>query len=331
MRQVQHIVKNKKNLQIRAQIVRLIREFFWAEDFVEVETSLILKLPGQEPYLSPMKINFHDEKNNEYQGYLHTSPEYTMKKMLAAGFEKIFSVCKCFRDGESFGGTHNPEFTMIEWYRAQADMEAIMADVEKLFNYIASKIPIANFLNQNSWQRISLRDLWQKYLAVDLDDYLDAPTMYKLCLEHGYQPNPDESYEDLFYRLFLNRIEPHLGKEQPTIVYRYPAPMAALAKLSADDPRYADRFEVYVNGLEIANAFSELTDADEQLKRLQTEQALRKKLGKEVYGIDEEFVSALKLMPPSAGIALGVDRLAQLFTNCQNIDDVLVLPMSRMF
>lgn len=136
MNHVIHIQNNKKYLDLRWQILKLMREFFWSQDFTEVETPVLLRLPGQEPYLSPMKVHLHNEKGEEFTGFLHTSPEYTMKKMLAAGYEKIFSLGKVFRDHESFGGTHNPEFTMIEWYRAHADFTALMDDVEQLFAFV---------------------------------------------------------------------------------------------------------------------------------------------------------------------------------------------------
>lgn len=323
---VDHIRNNKNNLVLRSNIIKGIREFFWSKDFLEVETPLILALPGQEPYLSPMKVEVQNERGEKYQGYLHTSPEYTMKKMLSSGFSNIFSICKCFRNNESFGGTHNPEFTMIEWYRAEADFYKIMDDVENLFAGLSHDFGVSK---NKKFTRIHMRDLWKKYADADLDDYLDKEKMFELCVKKNYKPGKDEKYEDLFYRIFLNEIEPKLV--EPTIVHHYPAQMAALAKISDKDKNYAERFEVYVDGMEIANAFSELTDAKEQLKRLKEEQKLRRLEGKDVYDIDMEFIEALKTMPRSAGIALGVDRLVQVLGGCKNIDNVLGLPMSKMF
>ena len=326
-RQLDHIRKNKKNLEIKFTLLKNIREFFWAANFTEVETPIIVNLPGQEPYLSPLRSKIHDEKNNEYEGFLHTSPEYTMKKMLAVGFQKIFSICKCFRDKESFGGAHNPEFTMLEWYRAGADFYKIMDDVEALCNFISESINVSQ--KSIKFVRLHMKDLWKKFVDVNLDDYLDSEKMFALCEKKGYKPAKDEPYEDLFYRIFLTEIEPNL--KGGIIAHHYPAAMAALAKLSDEDARYAERFEVYINGVEIANAFSELTDAREQLRRLKAEQNLRARLEKEVYEIDNDFIEAVKTMPGSAGIALGVDRLAAIFADCQNIDDVITLPMSKMF
>lgn len=349
MSHVTHLAKNKATLELRSQIIRLIREYFWSHEFLEVETPLILRLPGQEPYLTPMPIAIHNERGEEFKGYLHTSPEYTMKKMLAGGFEKIFSICKCFRDHESFGGAHNPEFTMIEWYRTSEDMFVLMQDVEELIAYVVKKLEklkIENWklfenykLKIGNFRRVHMRDLWEECMGINLDDYLNREKMFELCVQKKYNATTDESYEDLFFRIFLNEIEPKLADMGTVIVHHYPAQMAALSRLSPDDPRYAERFEVYVNGVELANAFSELTDADEQLRRLQEEQTLRRSMGKDVYDIDTEFVEALKTMPSSAGIALGVDRLVQVFATlqqgsgqgCKNIDNVLSLPASKLF
>lgn len=329
-----HITKNKKNLELRFTILKLIREWFWSQNFIEVETPLIVKLPGQEPNLSPMKINIHDERSEKFSSYLHTSPEYTMKKMLSAGFEDIFYLGKCFRDKESFGGTHNPEFTMLEWYRVERDMFDLMEDVENMVNFILNNLtknirPLLSLDYLVKFQRIEMCDLWQKYVEVNLDDYLETNKMYELCKSFGYNASEDETYEELFYRIFLDKIETKLI--EPTIVYNYPAQMASLSKLSDEDSRYAERFEIYINGIELANAFSELTDANEQLKRLEEEKEERKKLGLDVYDVDKEFIKALKTIPKSAGIALGVDRLVMILGGCKNINDVIVLPAAKLF
>jgi len=349
--QLTHIKNQKGILEMRSDILKTIREFFWERNFLEVETPHIVKLPGQEPYLSPVELTVHDDKRVPHKAFLHTSPEYTMKKMLAAGFGNMFFLGKTFRDYESFGGTHNPEFTMLEWYRVDASMFDLMEDVEQLFNVLQEKIekienrnlklfqkkrdtlekinfyfPISNF------KRVSMKEIWMDTINVNLDEHLTRQTMYKLCRERGYNPAENESYEDLFYRIFLNEIEPTFNiPHSAFIIYNYPAPMAALAKLSESDPGYAERFEVYVNGMELANAFSELTDADEQRARLEEERELKKTLGKTVYNIDEDFLEAVGNMPKSAGIALGVDRLVQILLGEDNIDNVLTLPMSKLF
>ena len=329
-----HIQSHKKQLETRSDILRAIREFFWKNQFQEVETPLLLRVPGQAPYLSPMKLVIQNDLGDPHNAHLHTSPEYTMKKMLAAGFGNIFSLCKTFRDRESFGGTHNPEFTMLEWYRVGGTMYDLMDDVEELFSELQENIQGLGTGNRDlgSFERRSMKDVWQETIDVNLDNYLTQPAMYELCKQRGYEITDDESYEDLFYRIFLNEVEPSIfNLHSAIIIHHYPSPMAALAKLSDEFPGYAERFEVYVNGMEIANAFTELTDSEEQLKRLQDEQQLRKKLGKDVYDIDMDFVEAVGQMPECAGIALGIDRLVQVLTGCQSIDDVLVLPASKLF
>lgn len=322
MKHIEHIQKQRPVLDTRWQLLKQTREFFWSKGFTEVETPLLVRLPGQEPYLNPIPLALHNEQGETFTGYLHTSPEYTMKKMLAAGYEKIFFLGKTFRDSESFGGTHNPEFTMVEWYRAHEDMSALMQDVEEL---------CASLGYAQSFERLHVRQLWKEYVDLNLDTLLTVETLFAACVAKGYHPDADEQYEDLFYRIFLNEIEPRLAERGPVIIHHYPAQMAALSKISIEDPRYAERFEVYIDGVEVANAFTELTNADEQLKRLTEEQALRQKFGKHVFEIDEEFIEAVRSMPAAAGIALGFDRLVQVLAGCKDIDDVLVLPASKLF
>ncbi|OGH85860.1 MAG: EF-P lysine aminoacylase GenX [Candidatus Magasanikbacteria bacterium RIFOXYC12_FULL_33_11] len=326
--------------------MKLIREFFWSKNFIEVETPLLIKYPGQEPNISAIETIFHNEQKQEFRGYLHTSPEYAMKKMLAAGFTNIFFLGKTFRDEESFGGTHNPEFTMLEWYQVNSDMFDIMRDVEGLFKFLMERgmwneecgIP-KNFVSGQvgneecgfKFKRLSMKDLWSEIVGIDLDEYLTREKMLELCKEKKYNVEDNESYEELFYRIFLQEIEPKLKDMGHVIIYNYPAQMASLSRLSETNPNYAERFEVYIDGMELANAFSELTDSAEQFKRLQEEQKERAKQGKKVYDIDMDFIEAVGQMPKSAGIALGVDRLVQVFTSCQNIDNVLTLPSSKLF
>lgn len=334
MSHISHLAKNKANLELKFQVLRLLREWFWSQGFTEVEAPIVVKLPGQEPNLSPMKINIHDERNQEYSGFLHTSPEYTMKKMLAVGFDKIFYLGKCFRDQESFGGTHNPEFTMCEWYRVGVGYEALMQDMKELCKFVVLKLKTMDYGLQTTevnFQNISMKELWKNYVGVDLDDYLDEANMFELCRQRGYNAGESESYEELFYRIFLNEVEPELAKMGAVIVYNYPAKMASLSRLSKDAPGYAERFEAYVNGLELCNAFSELTDAKEQKARLEEEKIERSRFGKDIFEIDSDFIEALEIMPGSAGIALGVDRLVMYLGGLQSIDNVVTLPASVIF
>lgn len=319
---IAHIPMNNTNnndvLNHRWTVLRSLREFFWSQKFIEVETPIVVRLPGQEPYLNPVPVTLHDEQNQSHQFYLHTSPEYAMKKLLASGYEKIFTITKAFRDYESFGGLHQPEFSMIEWYRTNATMHDLMDDIEGLLHRLSE----SSLKKITSVERVSMADLWKQTIDVSLDRYLTQESMCALCVEKGYTPAADESYDDLFYRIFLNEIEPTLQERGTVLVHTYPAPMAALAKLTPDK-QYAERCELYINGIEIANGFSELTDPAEQRTRFVAEQAERRKLGKVVYPIDEELLEALDTIDTAAGIALGIDRLVMALTGAKTIEEVL--------
>lgn len=321
----------KEFYQKRAKIIGLTRAFFEREGFVETETPIAVALPGQEPELSPVPVTLHDPQGRAHRYYLQTSPEFAMKKLLAAGFEKIFQICKCFRDYESFGGLHNPEFTMIEWYRANATYKDIMDDTERLFKFVAERLEIPTppplylpLIKGENWDRKTMKQVWQEFVGVSLDEYLEAPAMRTLARSRGYEVRDDEPYEDAFYKIFLNEIEPKLGTERPVFVYEYPAIMTSLSRICAHDSRYAERFELYIGGLELANAFGELTDAKEQKNRLEADRAKREATGRETYPVDSDFIAALLSgIPPTGGIALGVDRMVMFFTGASDINEVI--------
>jgi len=340
----------------RIEIVRLIREFFWSRNFQETQTPIAVHYPSQEPYLNPIPVLFHDPFGKEERFYLHTSPEYALKKLLAVGFDKIFEICKTFRDYEQFGGTHNTEFTMIEWYRSPGKLEDIMDDTEEMFKFIADKLDVKKLKYKGkeinileSWERKSMKDLWQEYVGVDLDEYVDTKhssviaksddrsdvaissknKLTELCKRLGYQADEQDEYEDLFFKIFLNKIEPYLGLDKPIFIYDYPACMCSLSKLCEYDNRYAQRFELYIGRLEIANAFGELTDPDVQRVNFNKDLELRKKLNKETWPIDEDFIKALSdIKQDTAGIALGVDRMVLLFTGANDINEVIFQSVS---
>ncbi len=325
--------------QSRTDIIRLIREFFWSHGFTETDTPIAVRYPSQEPYLNFMNVTVHDTHNTTHPMYLRTSPEFALKKLLAAGYEKIFEIGKCFRDNENFGGTHNPEFTMIEWYRSPGSLSEIMDDVEGLFRFVAKGIKNYELRMKNvivrpdqAWERMTMKDVWKKYVDVNLDEYLKIERLKDLVIRRGYHVSEDDAYEDLFFKIFLNEIEPKLGFEKPIFVYDYPAQMASLSRLCSHDPRYAERMECYVAGLELCNAFGELTDGAEQKKRLEGDKALRQKLGKETWPVDEDFIASLPTIAErsenTAGIALGVDRMVVLFTGAKDINEVIFGAMS---
>lgn len=320
----------------RARILDLMRQWFRAQEFLEVETPLMLKHPGMEPHLNLFSSDFVSEDGRIVdRRFLHTSPEYGMKKLLGAGFEKIFQITKVFRNGEwSEGDTnrHNPEFTMVEWYRAREDYVKIMDDCEGMIRYMVNELDTGVVpqeiaaLVSGDWERLTVRQAFQRYADMDLDEYRELDDLKKKVEEKGYELSTNYDWDDLFFLVMLNEVEPHLGKEKPQFLMDYPASQAALACKKVDDPFWAERFELYVNGLELCNAFTELVDPVEQRERLLDEKALRDALGKEPYDVDEAFLEALESMPPSGGNALGVDRLVMLLLGKQSIDEVLLFP-----
>jgi len=328
-----------KEVQIkRSQIIDFIRHFFKKEGFLEVTTPILVKAAGQEPYLNPISISFYDEKNKKYQGYLITSPEYALKKLLAADFEKIFEITKVFRQNESFGGIHNPEFQMLEWYRAHSNYRQIMKDAENLIYFLNQKLNHKSYLIYQGqkinlkppWPKISVKQAFLKYAKINLDQAKNIIAFRKIAQKRGFKIVKNASWDDIFYYIFLNAVEPKLEKNQPIIIYDYPLPQAALAKRK--NSFYAERFEIYIGGLELANAFSELTDWKEQSKRFQREQKIRKSLHKTIIPLDNDFLNALKLgLPPSGGIALGIERLEMLLLNIKDINDLLPFPAKQMF
>ncbi len=330
-------------LKKRSHLINLVREFFLSENFIECDTPELVKYPGLEPYLTPFELSLEDAAGRRETGYLITSPEYSMKKLLAAGFDKIFQISKVFRNHESFGGAHNPEFTMIEWYRSDSTYKEIMDDCEKLMlllvnnlQKMSEKSEIRNpksetksknlkikYQNQiidlrTPWPRISVAEAFDKFASIKLSDL---------------KTKGDEQYEDTFWKIFLNEIEPKLQElGQPVFIYDYPIELGALAKAKDGNPRLAERFELYVGGLELANAFGELMDGQKQRERLVEEQKLRHQLGKPVFPIDEDFIRALDAGPKTAaGIALGIDRLIMLLLDQKDISEVLWFGAKDLF
>ncbi|TAL19543.1 EF-P lysine aminoacylase GenX [Patescibacteria group bacterium] len=324
----------------RAAVIAEIRKFFAKRGFLEVETPALVATPGMEPYLTPFETELIDPGGRRRRAHLATSPEYALKKLLAAGFERVFELARVFRNREALGGLHNPEFLMLEWYRAYASYLEIMEDAEDLVRHLAKTVCGRQSFRVRgttvnlgaSWERLSVAEAFQKYAAIDLEKNLAAAELRKTLRAKGYRPAESERYEDLFFRVFLNEIEPCLGRKSPTILYDYPAELSALARRSERDPRFAERFEIYIGGVELGNAFGELTDPAEQERRLLAEYALRKKTGQRLFGPDQDFLDALRTgLPPSGGIALGVDRLVMILLEKERLEDVRLFPAGEMF
>lgn len=339
-KQLKEDARLRENLVMRAKIIAAIRAFFDTRGYLEVETPLVVAKPGMEPHLDPFETFVADPFGNRYDAYLITSPEYALKKLLAAGFTKIYQLGKCFRNGEAFEGRHNPEFTMLEWYQAGTDYAGIMDETEAFVKDVALKALGATKVSWRGrqidlaqpWERLTVKEAMRKYAAIDLDAALeDKRILTEAAATLGHVMPVDVSWDDAFFSVFLNEVESKLGFERPTFLHEYPVSMAALSKVSARDPRYAERFELYIGGLELANAYTELTDADEQRRRLEEEHALRVELGRKEYGLDEDFLEAVAAMPEAGGISIGIDRLVMLLLGTSDIREVLAFPAESLF
>jgi lysyl-tRNA synthetase class 2 len=314
----------------RARALAKVREVFAQRGFVEVETPLLVPAPGLEIHLDAVPAG---------GGYLITSPEYQMKRLLAGGFERIYQVCKCFRANER-GAHHSSEFTMIEWYRAFDSLDAIIDDTEQLVAEVCHAIagaPVARVGGRAidvtpPWRRMTVREAMNDYAGVEVDGAESAPELVAKLCGVGIACATDTAWDDAFFAAFLARVEPAIeALPHALILHDWPVPLAALARTKDGDPTTALRFEAYVGGIELANAFDELTDSAEQRERFLGDQRTRAARGKPVYPLDEKLLAALvEGLPPSAGIALGFDRLVMLATGAERIDDVLTFSTAEL-
>jgi elongation factor P--(R)-beta-lysine ligase len=339
--QPQRFAERRPRLATRSRILGAVRAFFAAEGFAEVDTPALQVSPGLEPHLRAFAVELHEPSAAAVPRYLHTSPEFAMKKLLAAGMPRIWQLAHVFRDGER-GPTHHPEFSMLEWYRAGAGWRELIPDCVGILR-AAQTAAGGEALTwrghradaRRPWVEITVAEAFRHYCGIDIlataPDPLgpDFPLLARAARRIGVEPHPGDDWEALYFRIFLDRIEPNLGIGTPCVLYDFPAGMAALARHNPDDPRVAERFELYVCGLELANAFGELTDPAEQRARFLRDQARKQALYGETYPIDEDFLAALEAgLPPSAGIALGFDRLVMLATEAHDIEEVLWAPVA---
>lgn len=294
------LAARKQNLYLRARMIQAIRKFFAEKDYLEVETPQIIPAPPPEVHIEAVRAG---------NQFLHTSPEICMKQMLSAGYSKIFQISKCFRDGER-GNLHLPEFTLLEWYQIGIDYNHLMKECEELILWVSQNLGFGERLHYQDmdivleapWQRISVREAFLRYASMPLEKAFKKGT---------------------FDELMANEIEPNLGVTKPTFLYDYPISLAAMARLKPDSLEFAERFEIFIGGLELANGFSELTDPKEQRARFEMDLRQRRKLGKQAYPMANKFLKSLEHMPEAAGIALGIDRLAMVFANRPKIDHVV--------
>jgi lysyl-tRNA synthetase class 2 len=326
-------------LLARGQIAEALRRWFRVRDFVEVETAILQPSPGNEAHLHAFATELHDPAGDHARLYLHTSPEFACKKLLAAGERRIFTFARVFRNRER-GVLHHPEFTMLEWYRADAPYQALMDDCAAVMGAAADAAGTRSFTFRGrscdpraAPDRLSVAEAFDRLADIDLLATLapepDRDRLAAAARSAGIRVADDDTWSDVFSRVLVERVEPNLGIERPTILQDYPAAEAALAQRKASDPRLAERFELYACGIELANAFGELTDPAEQRRRFAAEMAEKERLYGERYPIDEDFLAALARMPPASGIALGFDRLAMLATGAPRIEHVLWTPVAN--
>jgi len=323
----------------RARMTAAARAFFSGQAFIEVDTAILQVSPGNEAHISAFRTEIVDDYTTKSVLYLHSSPEFSAKKLLAAGEERIFTFAHVFRNRER-GRLHHPEFTMLEWYRAGEPYQRLIEDCMGL---LADTVAAAGSRDLNFRGHIadpfaepeilSVAEAFDRYAGIDLLATLKGPEPDRAALAaaggaHGIRITEDDSWRDIFSKILAAKIEPQLGHGRPTFLMDYPASEAALAKLQ-DDPRFAERFELYACGVELANGFGELTDAALQRRRFEEAMAERLRIYGESYPIDEDFLAALAIMPQASGIALGFDRLVMLATGASHIEQVLWTPVQQ--
>jgi lysyl-tRNA synthetase class 2 len=323
-------------LQARGAITASVRGFFAEQGFVEVETSVLQVSPGNETHLHAPMTEIMRPDGGRAKRYLRTSPEFACKKLLTAGEQRIFELARVFRDRER-GDLHLPEFTMLEWYRAGAPYDAIMADCIIVIARAAQATGIEQFSFRGRIadpfaepELLTVAYAFEHFAGIDLlstifgsegdRDALAAAAGLKVRVTE------DDTWSDIFSKVLVEHVEPHLGQGRLTILFEYPSPEAALARVKADDPRVAERFEVYACGVELANGFGELTDAEEQRRRFQLSMADKQRRYGEAYPLDEDFLAAVGEMPEASGVALGFDRLVMLASGALRIDQVVWTP-----
>ena len=298
-----YLARKSQALHLRARVIQGIRSFFIKHDFLEVETPIRIPSPAPEEHIEAIPSG---------NWFLHTSPELCMKRLLAAGYPRIVQFGKCFRADER-GGQHLPEFTMLEWYVAQFDYQQLMDQCEAMLIVVLKDMGYdQDIIWQNKkinfapgWERITVADAFSRYAPISCEEALAKDQFDEILVEH---------------------IEPRLGADRPTFLYDYPARLAALAKIKKSDPTVAERFELYIGGLELANGFSELTDADEQRRRFEEASEARAAKHWASYVIPEKFLHALESMPEAAGMALGIDRMMMLLADTAQIDNIIAFP-----
>ncbi len=311
---------SKEMLRLRAETLAKIRAFFAEHEVMEVETPLLASAPVTDLHLHALSCRYRGPgADHGRELFLQTSPEFAMKRLLAAGCGPIYQICRAVRDGEA-GRRHNPEFTILEWYRPGWNHHRLMDEVDEL---------LAALLGCGSGERLSYAATFERYAGVQVFDETDTALRLRVQ-ELGLSDVGGLSRDDLLNLVLTHVIEPKLGHCQPTFIHDYPASQASLARVRGGNPPLAERFEVFAEGLELANGYHELVDATEQRRRFTTDNATRKSQGLPAVPIDERLLAAIEHgLPNCAGVALGVDRLIMLASGAHNIEDVIAFPIDR--
>ena len=327
-------------LMARGRIQTAIRAWLAEREFTEVDPVALQISPGNEAHLHGFATTAIGNDGQPQKMYLHTSPEFAMKKLLAAGEVRIHAFAHVWRNRER-GALHSPEFTMLEWYRVGEDYTELMADCAAFLRLAAQAAGATQFRFREVTcdpfadpERLSVAEAFQRYAGIDLLETLaadgapDAAALAAQMQAKGIRHAVDDTWSDMLSRILVEKVEPHLGHGRPTVLDRYPVAEAALARPCPDDPRVAERFELYACGVELANGFGELTNPEEQRRRFAAEMDEKQRVYGERYPVDEDFLAALAHMPPASGIALGFDRLVMLATGAPRIDDVIWTPVA---
>ena len=324
----------------RGKIAAALRAWFAAQDFIEVETSALQVSPGNETHLHAFATELIAPGGERQALYLRTSPEFACKKLLAAGETRVIDFARVFRNRER-GALHHPEFTLLEWYRANENYETLMDDCAALLAEAALAAGAKEFSFRSKTvdpfaapERLTVAAAFTRHAGIDLLATVsggkgDRAALATAAKQAGVSIAADDTWGDIFSRILAERVEPHLGEGRAAILYEYPLPLAALARAKPGNDKVAERFELYACGVELANAFGELTDAGEQRARFEAAMAEKQRIHGEHYPVDEDFLAALAQMPPASGIALGFDRLVMLATGATRIEQVIWAPVTE--
>jgi elongation factor P--(R)-beta-lysine ligase len=317
----------KLNIENRAKMNSVVRQFFVDREYLEVETPRFVRSPDIEPTLSHLETSVTTLEGRKLDGAMITSPEYALKKLVSPEISKVFEIARVFRNGEPLDSLHSAEFTMLEWYRLGSSFKEGIEETKKFIEYVANSFEY----ELKPWRIVTVEELFREHCGIES---LGEPSveLYQGALKaHDLDFDPSDTISDLFQRLFLNLVQKHIDSlPNPVIVAYYPRHEATLAKINDDG--FAERFEIYISGVELCNAYGELTDAVEQRSRFEVELEERRKLGKREFPIDDELIAALeKIDQPMFGIALGLDRLIMVMTGAKSLDDVILFSTNNLF